>query len=167
MNIKMLLATTGALFAAVPAHAGRIDVSMSMTFAALTNCSIVGNALIDFGPVVAGPNGSDIDVDTSNAGSTPITLNCNGVSVAPVLNFGSGGNDVGGTRAMATAGGAKVNYLLYANSNMTATLPPGAGLVFANLPLGDTIVPVYARIPAGQIVPVGDMSDTVTLTLNF
>lgn len=171
-----ILAITGAaalplMITAIPAHAGTASSTFSVTATVVNSCKInsVGNlAFGNYDPTSA----------TAATGSSSISVNCTkGDAYTIALNYGVNGGTAA-NRIMsdgATPTADLLNYNLYTDSayknvwNSTCTAGnncdggtgagPGAGNALTYT--------VYGQIAAGQNVPAGSYSDTITLTVNF
>ncbi len=171
MNISRTttaLAASIALLAAAAsgAQAGTNTATFPVTATVNSNCTISANGLAfgNYDPLVA-------NATTALNATNTITLACvKGVTPSVGLNTGNNSaGAVGTTRAMAGAG-AFLSYELYKDSSRTQVWGnSGTGLdtlatTTSTTPFGVT---VYGTVPAGQGVPVGSYTDTITATVNF
>lgn len=160
-----LLVQTLVLSAVLPASAAKA-VTTTTTFAVtatvLKACSVGANPL-NFGnydPTAA------VALDSSTTLSVLCTV---GSSFTVGLNAGVASGATVTTRKMAN-GANTLNYALYqeaarANNwgNTAGTDTPPA----TTAPVLPTTLTVYGRIPAGQNIPAGGYTDTVTVTVNY
>jgi spore coat protein U-like protein len=95
-----------------------------------------------------------------------ITYTCTGGNAVIFLSQGSSGTY---TQRTMLAGGNSLGYNLYTDAARTQVWGDffnGGTVVFA--PAGNNVqLPVYGRIPAGQNVPPGSYSDSITVTFFF
>lgn len=166
---RRLLAGTGATLALLagayitqPATAATHSANLAVTATVTNNCLVQAGSL-DFGSYdpIATNDTTPLDVD----GSFQVRCTRGG---SAVLRLDPGTNASGGSRRMA-AGGAFLNYELYTDGSRstvwndaanTVTYGPAASSAFS-------AISVYGRVPAGQDVPPGNYSDTVTVTADF
>jgi spore coat protein U-like protein len=103
-------------------------------------------------------------------GQTVLRATCTPGSTYNVgLNEGTGGGTIAGGRQMASAGGQKLNYQLYRDAARQQ--------IWGNTPGTDTETgvgtgvaqdrTVFGAVPAAQVVPAGDYTDTVTIRVYY
>jgi spore coat protein U-like protein len=155
-----LLAALVAL-AALPIRAENRFTTLVLRSAVASNCRIAVSDL-SFGaydPIVTHA-GSNLDA------AALLTVTCTkGIAVNVLMDDGS--HEVAGVRRM-VSGAQNISYALYRDASRSRQWERGnvvaarAEGVFTPTTLG-----VYGRIPAGQVVPAGAYSDTVTATVDF
>jgi spore coat protein U-like protein len=155
-----LLAALVAL-AALSARAESRFTTLVVRSDVATNCRIAVSDL-SFGgydPLV-------IHAASSLDASAILTVTCTkGITMNVLVDDGS--HESAGARRMAS-GSQNLSYELYRDASRSSRWERGnvralrAGGVFSPTTLG-----VYGRIPAGQVVPAGSYSDTVTATVDF
>ena len=98
--------------------------------------------------------------------SAILTVTCTkGISVNVLVNDGS--HESAGIRRMAS-GSQNLSYELYRDASRSSRWERGNALALrAEGVFTPTRLGVYGRIPAGQVVPAGSYSDTVTATVDF
>lgn len=180
----MLAATAFAvlLLADAPAFAGQVTKTFNATASVAANCVMSNIANLDFGsydPVVA-------NVSTALPGNTSFTLTCTkGASPAISMSIGNAnfGGNLAGKRSMNNGTATAGNYLsydLYTPSGVgasgsvspTATLwgdgTGGTGTFSPSVPsVAAQTITIFGAVTAGQDVPVGSYTDSVTATVNF
>jgi spore coat protein U-like protein len=161
MQSARLILAAAALVAShgvVPrAEAATSTTQMTVTATVLSSCALTG-ASLNFGEYVSGRT-TNLDVDGQITYS-----NCSGR-----LTFELNGGQSGNINARAMRNGANsLNYQLFRNPTRTAIFGTGTNAQAVDqLTAGNGQVIVYGRIPAGQSVPAGTYTDTVTVTLTF
>ena len=156
--VAVRLALASLLGAAVvaPALADTESASFNVGMEVVATCSI---------------NASDITFSTITTGTTTvsdsegqITVNCsNGAPYSVKLDDGSNFSD--GRRL--ASNGSFITYDLFKDVNRTA--PWGTALFVSGTGNGSNqLLPVYGRIPSGQLVPeMGNYADTVVATISY
>jgi spore coat protein U-like protein len=166
-------ALASALFVAVGsaapsmAVAGTASSTIDLSASVPNNCTISTSSL-DFSDY----NPTDVNATSDLYGTGTMTTTCtSGASPTITLsqgnNPGSGSTDASPSRRLA-AGTNRLNYYLYKNSGRTTVW--GNTTVTGLAPTADGTAQdsmVYATIPAGQNVPAGSYTDTVTATVNY
>lgn len=79
----------------------------------------------------------------------------------------AGAHAAGGTRRMAGPGGGLLQYELYSDVARIAPWAPSTLVGDTAQTAAAIAVPVYGRIPPGQLVQAGDYTDVVQSTVNF
>jgi spore coat protein U-like protein len=156
---------TGALLCS-PMLVGRADAqtqtatgTMTVSANVVASCSVVGGTL-DFGdydPIAAAPKD----------GSLAISVRCTR-GVTAQIGMGLGNNPLGALRRMA-GGPDFLSYELY-KDGARSILWGNTGtdrVAYTATSSGPTSITVFGRVGAGQDVPVGGFSDTVTITVTF
>ena len=124
------------------------------------DASVVKNCQVTTAPVSFAAYDVFALTDTDDVGG--VTIACTrGVSATIAL---SGSN---ATRAMTGPNSATLTYGLYQNSGRTTAWDATNVVTYASTSRAATALPVYARIPKDQDVPVGAYTDEVTATINF
>jgi len=152
--------------AAIPAHAGTATGTFDVTTTVVNSCVINSAGNLVF------PN-YDVNAGAATTGTSTINVNCTkGDAYTIALSYGGTGTVA--NRIM-VSGGNNLNYNLYTDSgwtkvwNSTCTVGnncdggTGAGPGGGN----QQTYTVYGQIPAGQNVPAGSYTDTITLTVTF
>jgi spore coat protein U-like protein len=152
---------------------------LALPAASATDCFINAVAAAGFGAY---------DGTQNDAATTTITGSCTnnpppgqGQTIFPVISLSPGQWGSYATRQMAN-GAARLNYNLYTlatrtvvwgdGSGSTAIVPAYTGGNFnlsgnSTLAFNNPNLTIYGRIPAGQNLPTGLYTDTITLTLTF
>jgi spore coat protein U-like protein len=147
-----------ALVDARPAAGATETGTLTVTATVTSNCALSGGTLA-FGNYVSGQT-TNLDVQGSiNYVNCPVgTL---------IFELDNGANANGSQRRM-KSGSNYLNYQIFKTSARNSNWGTGADAVQIQvLQAGSGSVAVYGRIPAGQTVPPGSYSDTVTITLTF
>lgn len=152
--------------AAIPAHAGTTTGTFAVT------ATVVNSCVINSATALAFPN-YDVNAVPATTGSSTINVNCTkGDTYTIALSYG--GTGTAANRIM-VSGVNNLNYNLYTDSGYTKVWNnsctvgnncdggTGAGPGVGNA----QSYTVYGQIPAGQNVPAGSYTDTITLTVNF
>ena len=145
-----------------PARAGTATNTLTVSANVLGICTI-DPAALDFGNYDSTAN---VDV------STNITVRCTQGS-SYWIGLGLGSNFTGTTRRMVNGGANYLTYELYRDAGRTqvwdnadpAPTPPHSSATDPGYAAYTT--PVYGRIAAAQIVPMGAYGDSVVMTVNF
>lgn len=140
-----------------PARSAEDRDVLAVTATVLSACSLSGGTL-DFGSYTSGQT-NDADVN-----GTINFVNCTGT-----LTFALDGGTNGNVNARQMRSGAnRLNYQIYRTSARNAVWGSGTdSYVQVLFETRNGFATVYGRIPAGQIVPAGDYTDTVNVTLTF
>lgn len=147
-----------AFFADRPAEAGTDTGTLSVTATVTSNCSLSGGTLA-FGTYVSGQT-TNLDVQGSIN-----YVNCAPGNITFELDNGANAN---GTQRRMRSGNNFLNYEIHRTSARNSRWGTGQDAVQIQiLQAGNGSVAVYGRIPAGQTVPAGNYSDTVTVTMTF
>lgn len=154
--------------AAIPAHAGTTTGMFQVTATVVNSCKINSAGNLAFGNY-------DPTSATNTTGSSSISVNCTKGDVYTIaLNYGANGGSAS-NRIMTDGAGNNLNYNLFTDSGYTKVWNStcgagnncdggtGAGPGGANA----QSYSVYGQIVAGQNVPAGSYSDTITLTVTF
>jgi spore coat protein U-like protein len=152
----------GAAFLARPARAGTNTNTLSVS------ANVLGICTIDPATLTFGSYDSTANVDVS----TNITVHCT-LGSSYWIGLGLGSNASGSTRRMVNGGTNFLGYELYRDSARTqiwdnadpAPTPPHSTAGTPGFTAYTT--PVYGRIAAGQILPIGAYADSVVMTVNF
>jgi spore coat protein U domain-containing protein, fimbrial subunit CupE1/2/3/6 len=151
-----------AVFVARPARAGTNTNTLSVS------ANVLGICTIDPATLAFGSYDSTANVDVS----TNITVHCT-LGASYWIGLGLGGNASGTARRMVNGGTNFLTYELYRDSGRTqiwdnadpAPTPPHSTAGTPGFTAYTT--PVFGRIPAGQILPIGAYADSVVMTVNF
>jgi spore coat protein U-like protein len=157
IGIAAVLLAAAALEAG-PAVGSTDTGTLTVTATVNSNCSLSGGTLA-FGTYTAGQT-SNLD-----AQGAINYVNCPAGNL--VFELDNGANANGSQRRM-KSGNNFLNYEIYKTGTRNTRWGSGPDAVTIQLlQPGSGSVPVYGRIPAGQAVPPGNYSDTVTITLRF
>jgi|SRR3954470_12862769 spore coat protein U-like protein len=181
----MLAATAFAvlLLADAPAFAGTVTKTFNATASVAAKCVMSNVANLDFGsydPVVTNA-GADLP------GSTSFTLTCTkGASPAIEMSVGNAnfGGNLAAKRSMNNGTATAGNYLSYDLYLPSAVGAAGGGVTATASLWGDgtsgtvtyspsvpsvaaQTITIFGAVTAGQDVPVGSYTDSVTATVNF
>lgn len=149
LNKALVVAALGMAAGATQAQTATGTFQVTANVAAA--CSVAATNLA-FGPYSA-------SLGTALDSTSTITVTC-----SSGLTYGVGVGATPATRTMARAGGGgTLNYGMF-NESTRSTAFAVAGASGSGVGQAYT---VYGRIPAGQFVPSGDYSDTVTVTVNW
>ena len=170
------------------------DVSPRLPARSLLSASVTALALLAADAVLAGASCGvettgvsfgtyDISLATPHDATGNVTVTCSylppgGATAASFqASLSSGGSGSYSPRQMAS-GPARLNYNLFhdaARSSIWGNGLAGTGTVSGELRVGPGVgngtrsiqFPLYGRVPAQQIVPMGAYADTIVLTLTF
>lgn len=166
-------ALASALFVAVGSAAPSMAVADTANTDIGISASVPNNCTISTSPLSFGDyDPTDTHATSDLYGAGVVTTTCtSGASATITLSqgnhAGSGGSDAAPSRRLAD-GANTLNYYLYKNSGRTTVW--GNTTVTGLAPTADGTAQdsmVYATIPAGQNVPAGNYSDTVTATVTY
>ena len=152
----------GSTLISKPAFAGIAtdNMTVSATVSAICTIATTNMNFGNYNPTRVG----------STLGQATITANCsNGTNAVVSLNSGanSGGNS---QRKLQGSGTQVLNYNIFAENDYTTVWGDGHGGTVAII-LDSNGTPntftAYGAIPPGQSVPVGNYSDTVTVTITY
>ena len=152
--------------AIAPAFAGTATSSFTVTAGVSSTCTIstVGIAFGVYDPIVA-------HASTPRDAEGSVTITCTrGAITSIALSTGANGASASGTTRAMLAGTELLNYEIYRESGRTTMWGPAGTDVFTPPPAPSRAPRTYqtfGRIPAGQDVPTGAYTDTVTATVNF
>ena len=137
-----------------------LTTTFTVTATVATTCTIAANALA-FGTYTG----------SASAVNTTVTVTCNQTSPFNVgLNAGTATGATVTARKMTGPAGATLNYALYQNSSLTTNWGNTVGTdTVSGTTSGTTAdaLTVYGSIPAGQSVPPGAYTDTITATVTY
>jgi spore coat protein U-like protein len=154
--VRLALASCVASALAAPALAETESASFNVGMEVVATCSI--NAFdMTFNTITTGTT-------SQNDAESQITVNCsNGAPFSVALNDGS--NFQNGRRL--ASNGSFISYGIFRDANRS-TAWDGTS-VFSGVGNGnDQALPVYGRIPSGQLVPeMGNYADTVVATISY
>ncbi len=166
-----LLVVALASLLSMNAFAATATSTFAVTANVIADCTIAsGTAPLAFGTYWATTNGGSGGAAVN--GSTTISYTCpNGVTASMALS--GGGNEIGTTgtapvRQMSDGAAHLLAYTLYSDAGLTS--PWGyAGGAIINVTADGTphSSTVYGKLAGGQGVPVGNYSDTVTVTVTY
>lgn len=158
---KTITAALALLSASSLACAGTANDSFDVTATVLAACEVTAQDLVfgNYDPVAA----ANLDAQTT------MSVTCtNGTGYQIGLNLGSGTGATTATRYM-KKGSDLLGYTLYQNAGRTT--------LWGNTQNTDTrtgtgtgsaaTVDVFARVPMHQTAPVGNYSDTITVTVTW
>lgn len=167
------LALASALFVAVGSAAPSMAVASTATSDIGITASVPNNCTISTSPLSFDPyDPINANATSALAGTGTVTTTCTSGASA-TITLGQG-NNPGGSSTNASpirqlaAGTNKLSYYLYQDNGRTTVWGNTAGTGLA--PTADGTAQdstVYATIPAGQNVPAGSYTDTVTATVTY
>lgn len=136
---------------------------------AVSNCDITSLNNMNFGSYDPLGQNASSPLDTTGY----LRIYCFGLPYTLVVNINQGQNPAAGSsctsprRQMSSASGAKLAYGLYRDAGYSS--PWGCNSsVTANIPIFlDRTFNIYGRIPAGQMIPPGAYTDTLSVTITF
>lgn len=148
-----------ALTAACEAATSSATLGVSVTISA--SCA-AGASTMNFGSASTGPG------DTDATGTVTVTCTKN-AAFNVGLDSGQGSTLVTSRKMKNTLTTDLLNYSLYRDASRTQNW--GTTLGTDTLALTGTgiaqSIPVYGRVPGGQVVPAGSYADTVNMTVSY
>lgn len=143
----------------LPALAGTTSGTLSVTATVQSACAL-STSTMAFGTYQSG-QATNRDVE----GQISYT-NC---TAAEGYKLELDGGQSGNVNARKMKSGAnELSYQLYRNDQRTTIAGTDANAMgFQIVTGGNGTIPIYGRIPLGQVVPAGNYSDTVNLTFTF
>lgn len=166
---KLLLVLTAASLAMMSSNLSVVAGTATSTFQ--VNVNVTNNCTIT-STSVGFPNYDPVATHEStpdDSASGAVTITCTKGSIVHI-GLGRGANASGSQRRMAGSGGNYLNYELYQNESRTkgwGNAEPDWLTPVAAPDKKPRTFTVYGRIAAGQDVPAGSYTDTVTATVNF
>lgn len=148
-----------ALASAAEAATSTATLGVSVTIAATCAASA---STMNFGSIASGP----ADVDSTGT----ITVTCTKNAAFNVgLNAGQGSTLVTARKMKNTSTTDLLNYSLYRDAARTLNWGSTVGTdTLAGTGTGAAqSIPVYGRIPGGQVVPAGSYGDTISLVVTY
>lgn len=153
--IPLMITTGGA------AQAATATTTFPVTATVIKACVVSATQLAfgNYDPTAAAP---------TDATSTLSVLCTVGTSYTVGLTQGTASGATVTTRKMSN-GTNLLNYALYQETGRTTNWGNTAGTdtVAATAPVGTNTITVYGRIAAGQNVPIGSYSDTITVNVVY
>ncbi len=156
------------LVVGVPAQAGNTTTTFAVTATVVNSCVINSASALGFGNY-------DVNLGSAVNGTSTINVNCTkGDAYTIALDYGAHGGTAA-NRIMQDTGTDTLNYNLYTDSAHTLVWNSSCG-AGNNCDGGTGAGPgvgnqqtytVYGQIPAGQNVPAGNYSDSITVTVTF
>lgn len=150
------------LIIAVPGHSAKAiteNSTMSVTVDVVSACTIQGGT-IDFGTYESGQSGTIPAVGTITYSGCPEGA----ANIA--LDAGQSGNE--DERAMADGNGNELAYHIFQDAARTTFWGTGEASKTVDVETGgDGSWEVYGRIIREQVVPPGNYSDSINITLTF
>lgn len=161
-NFFLLALFFGMANAAPAAIAQTATTTFPVTATVLKSCSVSATPLAfgTYNPTSATP------LDATTTLSVLCTV---GTSFTVGLNAGTAAGATVTTRQMSN-GANRLNYALFQQAGRTTNWgnTPGTDTPPATTaPVTPSALTVYGRVPAGQNVPAGDYTDTITVTVNY
>jgi spore coat protein U-like protein len=136
---------------------------MPVTLEVIQSCHVTATDL-NFGAIAA-------NSPTPVLGQATIDLTCGaGVNAEIALDAGtSPGNNTSRRQMLLDAGRGRLDYDLFQDAGRTVHWGDRSGVDTLEIFFEGTlrVVPVYGQIPAGQRVPDGTYSDTITVTVHY
>jgi spore coat protein U-like protein len=144
------------------ANAATTTTTFPVTATVLSACAVTANPLnfASYNPTAATPLDATTTLAVNCTVGTPFTVG---------LNAGTASGATVTTRRM-TSGANALSYALYqeaARTNNWGNTPGTDTPAPVTAPVLPTSLTVYGRVPAGQNVPAGTYSDTITVTVNY
>lgn len=156
VSIRLALSSLLGAVVAAPALADTESATFNVGMEVVATCSI--NAFdMTFNTITTGTT-------SQNDAESQITVNCsNGAPYSVALNDGS--NFQGGRRL--ASNGSFIGYGIFRDVSRSTSWDSTS--VFSGVGTGnDQALPVYGRIPSGQLVPeMGNYADTVVATISY
>jgi spore coat protein U-like protein len=172
-SIALKLSLVGALSVfgfvdAHPAQAGTATANLSVSASVAANCTISTSALSfgSYDPV-------STNASTPLSGTGGVTVTCtSGASAAITLDAGTtpaaGSSNAVPLRQVGDGTGDLLAYALYQDAPHTTAWGNTSGTGIGDTGNGTAqSITVYGSVAAGQNVPAGSYSDTVTATVTF
>lgn len=161
-RIAALVIVSGGFWVAQPASAQTATTTFPVTATVLTSCSVTADPLAfgSYNPTAATP------LDATTTLSVLCTV---GTSFTVGLNAGTAAGATVTTRQMSN-GTNRLNYALFQEAGRTTNWgnTPGTNTPApTTAPVAATALTVYGRVAAGQNVPAGNYTDTITVTVNY
>lgn len=167
--IAAFVAATTAAPAFAGTTAGTIGVTLNITSACVVNGAATVQSNAGTMGTIAFPDQPGIfgNVDGELVGSLgQLQVQCS-PGVAPSLTIGSGANDAGGRRYLAS-NGKQVAYRLFSDAQRTSEIGIGQQIALATASSSPISVPIYARVTSGgTVLAAGSYADTVQVTLTW
>ena len=181
-SLKLAVTTLAVLLIAdAPAWAGQATKNFTASASVAAKCVMSNIANLDFGsydPVVN-------NASSNLPGSTSFTLTCT-KNASPSIELSAGnsfGQNLAAKRSMTNGTAGPGNYLSYdlyvpSGAGNSSTATPTASLwgdgTSGTSPFAPSVpsvaaqtITIFGAVTAGQDVPVGSYSDSVTATVNF
>lgn len=160
--IFLSAATIATLCQSGTAQAATATTTFSVTATVLRACLVTANPLAfgSYDPTASGPLDATTTLSVLCTVGTPFTVG---------LSAGTASGATVTTRRM-TNGANTLSYALYQDASHTTNWGNTSGTdtpASITAPITATPMTVYGRITAGQNVPQGNYSDTITVTVNY
>lgn len=152
-----VLCAASTIASAVTDKTSNMAVSMTVT----SECTLTANALAFTAA------GATTLSTTASTGASTLSIQCtNGTAYSVTMDAGAGNGANTTARKMTNANSDTLDYNIYSDSNHT-TVIGGAGAAMTGTADGSAqSIPIYGLVPA-QSAPVGDYTDTITVTLSY
>lgn len=161
MSVLNRTALAAALLAVAPlaTAAGSKTATMPVSIDIENSCTISAESL-----TFDGSNGVEADVSAT----ADVTVDCTSQGAVAVA-FSAGGSGDINQREMSDGAGNTINYNIWAESGHTTLLGDGTtGTTLGGTSTGAAdIYTVYGLVPAQGAKPVGNYTDSLTLTLTY
>lgn len=159
LHLRLMAGLVLALLSIGMAAAGTATGSLSIQVTVESGCRI-RDASLTFPNYVSG------QTTAVTAEGRLIVENCTPGNLTIALDGGRSGNI--NARKLRNSSGDTLSYQLYRDAAMTSVAGTGSNAITGRLTSGTTrAFTIYGVIAAGQVVPPGVYSDTVTMTLDF
>jgi spore coat protein U-like protein len=167
LSLIAALSTLCALDAGV-AQAGSSNTSLGVSAAVTDNCTI-STAPVAFGSY--DPASANATTALDSTGTVTVTCTSGAaatITLDPGATPAAASTDIVPLRQMSDGGANLLAYKLYQNSGRTTVWGNTSGTGVGHTGIGSSAnLTVYGRVAAGQNVPSGTYTDTVTATVSF
>lgn len=164
-KLALITAVAVAAGTGVSAQAANATSNLGISASVSANCSINTTQALSFG----GYNHISTNASNPLVSTGKVEVACTTGSDSPSISIGQGGfyDTINSTRRLAD-GANFLAYKLYQDENYETEWSSGAGNEVNAKANGSFVeYTVYGRIDSNQNVPVGNYSDTVSVTVTF
>lgn len=173
MKIKTALIAAGLALAGigVQAQAGTDSATFQVTATVIDSCKVVSASDIGFGNYDPAAANNATPADASGTVQVRCTKNtAAAVTLDQGTNAAAGSTCAAPSRQMADAGTDRLGYQIYKDAARTQVwgCDTTNDAAFTSAGIASPVsLTTYGRIPAGQDVPAGSYTDTVSVTVTF